>query len=117
MSFADPFDLVYFQDVLHELPDPVGSLRAAWAAVAPGGRLVVLDWCLPVDEDDARSLHGELLWGTNLDELYQGTRLLTADEFRDLFGRAGLPPASGVELASGASIFYAERPRTGETGA
>ena len=27
--------------------DPVASLRAAWACVRPGGRLVVLDWCLP----------------------------------------------------------------------
>jgi SAM-dependent methyltransferase len=109
MAFDQPFDLVYFQDVLHELPDPVRSLRAAWQAVAPGGRLVVLDWCLPTHPDEARTLHGELLWGTNLDELYQGTRLLAADEFVALFERAGLPAATSVELPSGASIFYAER--------
>ena len=43
LPFGPSFDLVYFQDALHELPDPVGALRSAWGCVRPGGRLVVLD--------------------------------------------------------------------------
>ena len=41
------YDLAYFQYALHQLPDPVAALRAAWAALRPGGRIVVLDWPLP----------------------------------------------------------------------
>ncbi|HYX12570.1 MAG TPA: class I SAM-dependent methyltransferase, partial [Candidatus Acidoferrum sp.] len=77
MPFRHEFDLVYLQDALHELPDPSGSLRAAWAAVAPGGRLVVLEWCLPEDPAESQSLQAELLWGIQIDELYQGTRMYT----------------------------------------
>src|SRR5262249_52494634 len=74
MPFREQFDLVYLQDALHELADQVGSLRASWAAVAPGGRLIVLEWCLPdVGGHDSQSLQAQLLWGIQIDELYQGT--------------------------------------------
>src|SRR4029077_6561792 len=41
---AGEFELAYFQYALHQLADPVGALRTAWAAIRTGGRLVVLDW-------------------------------------------------------------------------
>ena len=34
------------------------SLRAAWACVRSGGRMVVLDWCLPATLEESRSIHG-----------------------------------------------------------
>jgi SAM-dependent methyltransferase len=112
MSFRSEFGLVYLQDALHELPDPEASLRASWAAVEPGGRLVVLEWCLP-DEvpsgGDPPSLQAELLWGIQIDELYQGTRMFTCDGYIGLFAAAGLPAPTVVDLRSGASLFVAER--------
>jgi SAM-dependent methyltransferase len=113
MPFREEFDLVYLQDALHELPDPVASLGAAWRAVAPGGRLVVLEWCLPddvVDDDDGQSLQAELLWGIQLDELYQGTRMYTHAGYAELFSSAGVPSPGVVELPSGASLFAVQRP-------
>ena len=110
MPFRSEFDLVYLQDALHELPDPPGSLAAAWAAVAPGGRLVVLEWCLPDDPAESQSLHGELLWGIQIDELYQGTRMYTHAGYDGLFATAGVPVPTMVELRSGASLFVVRRP-------
>ena len=110
MTFHEEFDLVYLQDALHELPDPIASLRAAWAAVAPGGRLVVLEWCLPDDPAESQSLHAELLWGIQIDELYQGTTMYTHAGYAALFASAEVPPPSVVELLSGASLFVVDRP-------
>jgi SAM-dependent methyltransferase len=110
MPFRSEFDLVYLQDALHELPDPAGSLRAAWAAVAPGGRLVVLEWCLPEDPAESQSLQAELLWGIQIDELYQGTRMYTHAGYGALFATAGVPGPANVELRSGASLFVVRRP-------
>jgi SAM-dependent methyltransferase len=109
MAFDREFGLVYLQDALHELPDPVAGLRQSWAAVAPGGRLVVLDWCLPSDPEDDRTLQAQLLWGIQLDELYQGTRMFTLEEFVELHAAAGVPEPTVVELPSGATLFVVER--------
>lgn len=98
-------DLVYFQYALHQLPDPVGTLRSAWAAVRPGGWLVALDWYLPTDPDELRTAHGELIAGVQLDEAVQGTRLVTASEALGWFAAAGLPVPELVDLPSGASAI------------
>ena len=114
MTYREEFDLVYLQDALHELPDPVASLTASWAAVAPGGRLVVLEWCLPADTGegpaDEPTLQAELLWGIQLDERYQGTTMYTHDGYDGLFAAAGLPGPTAVDLLSGATIFMVRRP-------
>jgi SAM-dependent methyltransferase len=110
MTFRSEFDLVYIQDALHELADPVASLRAAWDAVAPGGRLVVLEWCLPANPAESQTLQAELLWGIQIDELYQGTQMYTRDGYVDLFGRADVPDPAVIDLLSGATLFVVERP-------
>jgi SAM-dependent methyltransferase len=102
--------LVYFQYALHQLPDPVGTLRSAWAAVAPGGWLVALDWYLPTDPEDLRTRHAELIAGVQLDELVQGTRLVASSEALRWFADAGLPVPELVDLPSGASVIVARRP-------
>lgn len=110
LPYGPEFDLVYFQDALHELPDPVGALRSAWATVRPGGRLLVLDWCLPATIEESRSLQGAMLWGIQLDELYQGTRMWDHDGYLGLFVEAGSPSPTVVDLPSGATLFEVSRP-------
>jgi SAM-dependent methyltransferase len=110
LPFRGEFDLVYMQDAVHEMPDPAGSLAAAWAAVAPGGRLVVLEWCLPATVEESRTLQGELFWGIQIDELFQGTRMYSRAGYEQLFARAGVPAPLVVELLSGASLFVVDRP-------
>ena len=83
------------------------------AALAPGGRIVVLDWPLPSTSDEFRTRHGELIAGVQLDELYQGTALATRDGFRAWFSAAGLPEPTLIDLPSGASVLVVERPATG----
>ncbi len=109
---GDPgeFDLAYFQYALHQLADAPQVLRAAWAALRPGGSLVVLDWPLPSGPDEFRSRHGELIAGVHLDEVYQGTALATRDQFGAWFADAGLPAPTGIDLPSGAALFVLERP-------
>jgi SAM-dependent methyltransferase len=109
MRFEAEFDLVYVQDALHELPDRTASLARAWAAVRPGGRLVVLEWCLPEDPAESQTLQAQMLWGIQIDELYQGTRLLTHRGFVELFGTAGLAAPTVIDLRSGATLFVVER--------
>ncbi|TMD30946.1 MAG: methyltransferase domain-containing protein [Chloroflexi bacterium] len=110
MGYGPEFGLVYLQDALHELPDPIAGLAASWAAVAPGGRLVVFEWCLPSEPDDDVTLEGQLLWGIQLDELYQGTRMYTLQEYVGIHERAGVPEPSVVDLPAGATLFVTTRP-------
>ncbi len=109
VSTGGEFDLAYFQYALHQLGDPVAALREAWAATGSGGRLVVLDWALPSNLDEFRTRHGELVAGVQLDELYQGTALATREQFAAWFTEAGTPAPVTIDLASGASLFVAER--------
>jgi SAM-dependent methyltransferase len=104
------FDLAYFQYALHALPNPPAALASAWAAVHPGGRLLVLDWPLPSTIEEFRTRHGELIAGVQLDEIFQGTRLAPRERFVDWFAAAGLPEPQLIDLPSGASLFYVERP-------
>ena len=106
---AGEYDLVYFQYALHQLPDAPAVLRAAWASLRPGGRLLVLDWPLPSERDEFRTRHGELIAGVQLDELYQGTALATREQFEGWFEAAELPVPVVIDLPSGASVFYVER--------
>jgi len=103
------YDLAYFQYALHQLPDAPAVLSAAWAALHPGGRLIVLDWPLPSERDEFRTRHGELIAGVQLDELYQGTALATREQFLAWFEAADLPGPITVDLPSGASLFVVER--------
>jgi SAM-dependent methyltransferase len=104
------YDLAYFQYALHQLDDAPRVLAAAWSALRPGGRLLVLDWPLPSSPEEARTRHGEIIAGVQLDELYQGTALVTREQFRAWFAEAGLAEPALVDLPSGASMFVAERP-------
>lgn len=104
------FALAYFQYALHQLSEPEAALRTAWAAVRPGGRLLVLDWSLPSTMDEFRTRQGELIAGVQLDELYQGTALATRERVRSWFAGAGLPIPLSIDLPSGASLFVTERP-------
>jgi len=104
------FRLAYFQYALHSLPDSPAALRAAWAALEPGGWLLVLDWPLPSTVEEFRTRHGELIAGVQLDEVFQGTRLETRETFLGWFATAGLPEAQVIDLPSGASLFLARKP-------
>ena len=105
---AAEFDLAYFQYALHGLDDPVGALRAAWAATCDNGRLIALDWALPSTLDDFRTRQGELIAGVQLDELFQGTALATRERYADWFSEAGVPAPMTIDLPSGASLFVAD---------
>jgi len=107
------YTLAYFQYALHQLPDPARALHAAWTALRPGGRIIVLDWPLPSTSDEFRTRHGELIAGIQLDELYQGTALATREGFRAWFDEAGLPEPTLIDLPSGASVILVERPAAG----
>jgi SAM-dependent methyltransferase len=109
MGHPGEFDLAYLQYALHQLAEPQESLQAVWASLAPDGRLLVLDWCLPSTLEEDRTLLGELLWGVQLDELSMGSRLYTREGFVELFRDAGLPEPTLIDLPSGASLFVVRR--------
>lgn len=104
------FDLAYFQHALHELREPAPALAAAWRALRPGGRLLVLGWCLPATREELTSLHGQVITGVALDESIHGGRLRTVAEHAALFAEAGLPEPTAIGLPSDATLLVVERP-------
>jgi SAM-dependent methyltransferase len=110
IAHRDAFDLAYFQHALHELPDPAAALAAAWRALRPGGRLLVLGWCLPSSREELATLHGQLITGVALDEALNGGRLRTVEEHAALFRTAGLPAPQAIALPSDATLLVAQRP-------
>jgi SAM-dependent methyltransferase len=104
-----PFDLAYFQHALHEMRDPVAALQAAWSMLRPRGRLIVLGWCLPDGLAEYATLHGQLIAGVALDELFHGARLRTVAQHRELFRAAGLPEPEAIPLPSDATLLVVRR--------
>jgi SAM-dependent methyltransferase len=109
VGHVQEFDLAYFQYALHQLGDAPAALRSAWEALAPDGWLVTLDWYMPSEPDELRSRHGELIAGVQLDELVQGTRLVSRNEALAWFAAAGIPTPELIDLPSGASAIIARR--------
>ncbi len=110
IGHAGEAQLAYFQYALHQLPDAPQALRSAWASVRPGGWLIVLDWYLPTDPEDLRTRHAELIAGVQLDEMLQGTRLVTRAEALDWVHAAGIPEPELIDLPSGATAIVVRRP-------
>ncbi len=111
-DIAGPFDTIYFQYALHTLADPAASLRGAWAAVAPDGWLLVLDWLLPTDDTELHSIHGELIAGVHLDEVFSGAGLYDINGYLGWFRAAETPDPTVIELPSGATLLALHRPPT-----
>ena len=105
VGHAGEMDLVYFQYALHQLRDAPAALRSAHAALAANGWLVALDWYLPSDPEELRTRQAELIAGVQLDEMLQGTRLVTRGEALGWFADAGLPTPELIDLPSGASAI------------
>ncbi len=103
------FDLAYFQYALHE-SDSTDWLATGWRMVAPGGRLVIQDWCASDDPDDYRTQQGRLIAGAQLDEVFQGSRLPTIGELRGMVASAGIPEPQVLDLPSGATLLVIRRP-------
>ncbi len=104
------YDLAYFQHALHEMADPAAALAAAWRALRPGGRLLVLGWCLPSSREDLASVLGQLITGVALDVALHDGRLRTVEEYGDLFRAAGLPQPLAIWLPSDATLLVVQRP-------
>ncbi len=104
------FDLIYYQYALHALPDPAASLHASWDALDPGGSLLVVDWLLPTDPDELRSIMGELIAGVHLDEVFTGAGLHDVAAYRSWFAEAGIADPDVIDLPSGATLFALNRP-------
>lgn len=110
IAYDGAFDLVYFQHALHQIPDRQLVLSAAYRALRPGGRLLVLSWCLPSDPAEYRTAHGELVAGIALDELFQGSPLQTREDTVAAFRAAGVPEPDAIELPSDATLFHLRKP-------
>ena len=82
--------------------DAPAVLGAAWPALRPGGRLLVLDWPLPVGArrvpDPARRAHRR----DPARRAVPGHGAATRDQFLAWFAEAGLPTPTAIDLPSGA---------------
>jgi demethylmenaquinone methyltransferase/2-methoxy-6-polyprenyl-1,4-benzoquinol methylase/ArsR family transcriptional regulator len=99
-------DVAILHQVLHYLDDPGRALREAARALAPGGRLIVVDFA-PHDEEALREKHAHRRLG------------FSAQEISDLLAQAGLMVLQHRDLAPGAgdaakltvSLWLARDPR------
>jgi hypothetical protein len=69
----------------------------------------VLGWCLPERLEGFATLHGQLIAGVALDELFHGARLRTVAEHAQLFRSAGLPEPVAIPLPSDATLLLVRR--------
>jgi SAM-dependent methyltransferase len=91
---AGPFDLIVAVESLAHSVDPMASLAALTAVVAPGGVLVVVD-DMPRPEAGASA---------DLDRFKRGWQcpvLWSADDYRRAFARLGLSCANDADLSAG----------------
>ncbi|WP_322857407.1 methyltransferase [Mycobacterium shigaense] len=98
-------DAYVIKDVLHDWPDQDASriLRNVRAAAGPGKHLLVIE---PVIPQHNREFAGNWL---DLDMFVTaGTRLRTADQYRELLERAGFQLKRVVETVSAFSVLEAE---------
>lgn len=95
-----PFDLVYARFLLFHLPQRVDVLARLWASVAPGGHLLVQDY-------DVRSCSTlpQLDWADGLMQMLTGAfgaagaDVSAGTRLPQLFGRAGIGPPDGTDVA------------------
>ena len=93
------FDLAIVHQVLHYLDDPARALREAARALAPGGRLIVVDFA-PHGDETLRSEHAHRRLGFSADEVagwLEGAGLRVAAR-RDIAPPADRPAALTVSL-------------------
>jgi ubiquinone/menaquinone biosynthesis C-methylase UbiE len=83
------FDVVLVHQVLHFLDDPARALREAAAALAPGGRMIVIDFAAH-DLEFLRAEHAHRRLG------------FTDEQLADWFGQAGLNPLPSRAVGHGA---------------
>ena len=103
------FDLIYYQYALHGLPDPPASLRASWEALEPAAASSSSTGSCPPHPEEIRTLHGELIAGVHLDEVFMGSGLRDVATYRGWFAAAGTPEPQVIELPSGATLFVLDR--------
>ncbi|MBV1704921.1 MAG: methyltransferase domain-containing protein, partial [Hyphomicrobiales bacterium] len=95
----DSFDLAIVHQVLHYLDDPARALREAARALAPGGRLIVVDFA-PHSHEDLRTGHAHRRLGFGSDEVagwLEEAGLVVARR-RDIAPGADQPSALVVSL-------------------
>ncbi|MFZ4533231.1 MAG: ArsR/SmtB family transcription factor [Alsobacter sp.] len=93
------FDLVLIHQVLHFLDDPARAVREAAAALAPGGRLVVVDFA-PHGLEFLREGHAHRRLGFAREQIagWLGDAGLVAEDYRALPAPAGTPDPLTVSL-------------------
>ena len=93
------FDLVLIHQVLHFLDDPARAVREAAAALAPGGRLVVVDFA-PHGLEFLREGHAHRRLGFAREQIagWLADAGLVAEDYRALPAPAGTPDPLTVSL-------------------
>ena len=99
------FDLATLHQVLHYLDDPAAAVREAAAALAPGGRLAIVDFA-PHGLETLRTEHAHLRLGFSVETLsaYAQAAGLRVETIR------ALPPQGGRADALTVLILLARRP-------
>ena len=109
---SDAADLVIIHQVLHFLDDPRAAVQEAARLLAPGGRLIVVDFA-PHDAEFLRDSHAHRRLGFPRAEMAE----FVSDCGLDLAAVRDLPPAPGSEGQLTVSIWLAAKPHGGRRGA
>lgn len=101
-------DAVVMHQILHYLSEPQLAIREAARVLAPGGRLLIVDFA-PHDMDILREAHAHERLGFSDQSVRQW---LTAAGLEPLSSQNLAPPAGGAAQNLTVSLWLAERPNT-----
>lgn len=105
----DQFDLITIHQVLHYFDDPKPVLEEAARCLAPGGKLLIVDFA-PHHRDELRTLHAHVRLGFSDEQMREWMQALSLDIVQTRYVQMDCPQGQSEELLT-VSIWLAQDQR------
>lgn len=111
-SYLEKLDLEGGHDValinvsLHEARDQRAVVERAYAALEQGGTFLVSEFPFPENEDDCRTIAGQMMCGVQFFEAHIGCRLLPTSHFAALLADVGFRNVGVIDVTPTHAVIH-----------